>query len=82
MERGRPGARPLTCDLGEVKSNDSEDNEMIRRNQDQLLKGTKPEANSVKGTSEERLRSKLQKESLKLHGDLLDRKKTPTGKEK
>ena len=37
-----------------------------------------PDANKTKGKSEVRLLFKLQKESLKAHGERLDSKKAPT----
>ena len=52
-----------------------EDNRMIRRSKDKPPKGAKPDANALKGTSEERLLAKLRKDSLKVHGDPLDTKK-------
>jgi hypothetical protein len=50
---------------------------MIRDKKGKPQKGAKksPDANTLKGTSEEQLLSKLQEESLKVHGDLLDPKK-------
>jgi len=50
---------------------------MIRDNKGKPQKGAKksPDANRLKRSSEERLLSKLQKESLKVHGDPLDPKK-------
>jgi hypothetical protein len=59
---------------------------MIRDNKGKPQKGAKkpPVANTLKGdsNSDERLLSKLQKESLKVHGDPLDPKKAPAQKEK
>ena len=40
-----------------------------------------PDASALKGASEERLLSKLQQESLKVHGDPLDPKKRAETKE-
>jgi hypothetical protein len=53
---------------------------MIRDNQGTRPKAGKKsrDANTLKGPSEERLLSKLQKESLKVHGDPLDPKKKRT----
>jgi len=50
---------------------------MVRDNKGKPPKGAKksPDANTLKGTSEEQLLSKLQEESLKVHGDPLDPKK-------
>jgi hypothetical protein len=58
---------------------------MIRDNKGKPAKGGKkhPDANTLKGKSDERLLSELQKESLKVHGDPLDApKKAPGEKEK
>lgn len=52
------------------------DKGMVRRSKDKLPKDTKPVANVLKGSSQERLLAKLQKESLKVHGDPLDPKKS------
>ena len=51
-------------------------------NKDKLPKRAKPDTSALKGTSEERLLSKLQEESLKVHGDPLEPKKAPADKEK
>jgi hypothetical protein len=48
---------------------------MVRRKKDKLSKGTKSDLYAVKSTREEQLLSKLQEESLKVHGDPLDPKK-------
>jgi hypothetical protein len=50
---------------------------MIQDNKRKPHKGAKksPDAKTLKGTSEEELLSKLQEESLKVHGDPLDPKK-------
>ena len=57
---------------------------MIRDKKGKPQRGAKKsrDVNALKGSSEERLLSKLQKESLKVHGDPLERKKTPAPKEK
>jgi hypothetical protein len=57
---------------------------MIRDKKGKPAKGAKkhPDANTLKGKSDDRLLSELQKESLKVHGDPLDPKKTPPEKEK
>ena len=58
---------------------------MIRDNKGKPRKGAKkaPDANTPTGASEERLLSKLQEESLKVHGDPLDpKKKHAEGKER
>lgn len=57
---------------------------MNRDNKGKPQKGAKnsANANTLKRASEEQLLSKLQEESLKVHGDPLDRKKTPAPKEK
>ena len=50
---------------------------MVRDNKGKPPKGAKksPDAHTLKSTSEEQLLSKLQEESLKVHGDPLDPKK-------
>jgi hypothetical protein len=50
---------------------------MIRDNKGKHQKGAKksPDAHTLKDTSEEELLSRLQEESLKVHGDPLDPKK-------
>jgi hypothetical protein len=50
---------------------------MVRDNKGKPPKGAKksPDAHTLKATSEEQLLSKLQEESLKVHGDPLDPKK-------
>jgi hypothetical protein len=53
----------------------------MRDSKGKSLKQPKPpaaDANNPKGKSEVRLLLKLQKESLKAHGERLDPKKTPT----
>jgi len=47
---------------------------MIRDNKGKPAKGAKkrPDASTLKGQSDERLLSELQKESLKVHGDPLE----------
>jgi hypothetical protein len=54
-----------------------EELQMNRDNKGKPQKGAKksPDANTLKRTSEEQLLSKLQEESLKVHGDPLDPKK-------
>jgi len=57
---------------------------MIRDNKGKPQKGAKSsrDASGLKRTSEEQLLSKLQEESLKVHGDPLDpKKKRPETKE-
>ena len=56
---------------------------MVRDNKGKPQKGAKksPDANTLKDTSEEELLSKLQEESLKVHGDPLDPKNRRTGTE-